>query len=273
MAEVVQKVSGKKIRIALAGPANRQGRIAGSNMAKGNHMSYSGALGTGIVKIFDSTLAFTGLTEKVAASAKLNYSVAFITGNSHASYYPGAERIFLKIVFDKDSGKLLGAQAFGRDGVDKRIDVIATAIAGGLSIQELSELDLSYAPPYSSANDPLNQAGFIGQNQSDDSLPSISAKEFSELSGDSFRLLDVRTKAETQEYPFEALLNIPLDSLRGELATIPRNKKIITFCQSGQRSYLAQRILLQSGFSDVVNLSGGYWAQHYFGINRGAHGK
>ncbi len=273
MAEVVQRISGKKARIALAGPANRQGRIAGANMANGSRIKYSGALGTGIVKIFDSTLAFTGLTEKAVSAAKLNYSVAFITGSSHASYYPGAERIFLKVVFEKGSGRIFGAQAFGKEGIDKRVDVIATAIMGGLSIQKLAELDLSYAPPYSSANDPLNQVGFIGQNQTDEVLPSLTAKQFSELSGDSFLLLDVRTEAEAQMHPFETSLNIPVDLLRDRLASIPRDKKVITFCQSGQRSYLAQRILLQSGFSDVFNLSGGYWAQHYFRVSEVEHGK
>ena len=263
MAEIVHRISKKKIRMPLAGPANRQGRIAGSN-AGGARLKYNGAIGTSILKIFEKTLAMTGMTEKAVKEAKLEYGISFVHSNSHASYYPGAERVSMKLVFLKKDGQILGAQAFGKEGIDKRIDVIATAIHGKMTIYDLTQLDLAYAPPYSSANDPVNSTGFIAENQLNENIAVISSLEFASLEKDSYTFLDVRNPGEIKKFPLQNVLHIPIDTLRDRLSEIPKEKPIVVTCQSGQRSYIAQRILLQSGFNEVKNLSGGYLTYRHF---------
>jgi NADPH-dependent 2,4-dienoyl-CoA reductase/sulfur reductase-like enzyme/rhodanese-related sulfurtransferase len=261
MNEIVHKVSGRKVRIPLAGPANRQGRVAASN-ALGLPMRYNGALGSSVVKVFDATAACTGLSEAAARAAGLEAGAAFVVHNHHAGYYPGARDLFLKLVYDRKSGRLLGGQAFGEEGVEKRIDVLATALQGRLTLQDLAELDLAYAPPYSSANDPLNFAAFVGLNDLTGFSPLVTAEKLkAELSaGETARplVLDVRNLNEYETAHLRGALNIPVDELRFRLDEVPRGRPLVVHCRSGFRSYLALRILKQNGFEEVRNLTGGF---------------
>jgi NADPH-dependent 2,4-dienoyl-CoA reductase/sulfur reductase-like enzyme/rhodanese-related sulfurtransferase len=259
MLELVHKVSGRRVRVPLAGPANRQGRIAASN-ALGMDMRYRGALGTSVVKIFASTAAATGLTERTAREAGFAVGVAVIYKGHHAGYYPGAEELSLKLVYDKKTARLLGAQAFGGAGVDKRIDVLATALAGKLTLDDLAELDLAYAPPYSTANDPINLAAFIGLNDLSGFSPLVSAAELkAELAKPEAPLvLDVRTLGEYEASHLAGAVHIPVDDLRFEVDRVPKNRRILVHCRSGFRAHLAVRILKQRGFADVANVTGGH---------------
>jgi rhodanese-related sulfurtransferase len=261
MLEVLHKVSGRRVRVPLAGPANRQGRIAASN-ALGLDMRYSGALGTSAVKIFEATAAMTGLSERAAREAGFAVGVAVIYKGHHAGYYPGAEELSLKLVYDKKSARLLGAQAFGRAGVDKRIDVIATALAGKLTLQDLAELDLAYAPPYSTANDPVNLAAFIGLNDLSGFSPLVSAAELkAELAkAEPPLVLDVRTLREYEMSHLDGAMHIPVDDLRFESDRLPRNQRVLVYCRSGFRAHLAVRMLKEKGFADVANVTGGHLA-------------
>jgi len=263
MVEVVQKVSGRKVRIPLAGPANRQGRIAASN-ALGLHMKYHGALGTSVFKAFDGTAASTGLTERAAREAGFAVGAAMLYKDNHASYYPGGTEMALKLVYDRRDGRLLGAQAFGGEGTEKRIDVLATALHGEMTLDDLAELDLAYAPPFSSANDPVNVAAFIGQNDISGYAPLETAAALkatlAEAGGRPTVVLDVRNVREYEEGHLSGALNVPLDELRFRLDEVPRGARIHVHCRSGFRSHLALRILRQSGFDDVVNVTGGYLA-------------
>ena len=259
MLEVQHKVSGRRVRVPLAGPANRQGRIAASN-ALGMDMRYQGALGTSAVKIFDSTAAATGLTERLAREAGFAIGVAVIIKGHHAGYYPGAEELSLKLVYDKKTSRLLGAQAFGGAGVDKRIDVLATALAGKLTLDDLAELDLAYAPPYSTANDPINLAAFIGLNDVSGFSPLVSAAELkAELAKPEPPIvLDVRTLGEYEASHLAGAVHIPVDDLRFEVERLPKNRRILVHCRSGFRAHLAVRILKQRGFANVANVTGGH---------------
>ncbi len=265
MVEVTNKVSGRKARIPLAGPANRQGRIAASN-ALGMKMRYSGALGTSVFRAFDATAASTGLTEKLAREAGFEVGAALVYKDHHASYYPGAKEMALKIVYDRKTSRLLGAQAFGGEGVEKRIDVLATALQGGMTLDDLAELDLSYSPPYSSANDPVNLAGFIGLNDVSGFSPLETAAQLkaamaeAKSSGGRAFILDVRNRGEYEEGHLEGAVNIPVDELRFELQGLPRDELIHLHCRSGFRAHLALRILRQNGFGKLVNVTGGYLA-------------
>jgi len=259
MLEIEHRVSGRRLRVPLAGPANRQGRIAASN-ALGMDMRYRGALGTSVVKIFGSTAAMTGLTERAAREAGFAVGVAVIYKGHHAGYYPGAEELSLKVVYDKKTALLLGAQAFGPAGVDKRIDVLATALAGRLTLHDLAELDLAYAPPYSTANDPVNLAAFIALNDISGFSPLVTASELkAELA--SVRpplVLDVRNLGEYAASHLAGAVHLPVDDLRFELDRLPRDRRIVVHCRSGFRGHLAVRILKENGFADVVNLTGGF---------------
>lgn len=258
MVEVKHRVSSRILRVPLAGPANRQGRIAASN-ALGLEMSYVGALGTSVVKVFDSTAAATGLTEKAAREAGLNVGVAVIHKEHHATYYPGAREMMLKLVYDRKSARLLGAQAFGGEGVEKRIDVVATALAGKLTLDDVAELDLAYAPPYSSANDPLNLAAFVGQNDISGHSPLITAAAFkAELNASTPFVLDVRTLSEFENGHVKGAQNIPVDELRFELEQIPRDRRVLVYCRGGFRAHLALRILHGHGVNNVANVTGGW---------------
>ena len=257
MAEITNRITGDKTRIPLAGPANRQGRIAGAN-ACGENKKYSGALGSSVVKVFSKTFAMTGLTEKQTKS--LPASSITVHPNHHAGYYPGSKQLSLKLTFHTESGKILGAQGFGEEGVEKRVDVIATAIAGNLTIHDLEELDLCYAPPFSSANDPVNMAAFVSSNHQNGFSPTISVIDFSEIykSNSNLYILDVRNQNEFQNGNIRGAINIPLHELRARLSEIPKDKDIYVHCQVGFRGHLGTRILLQNGFQKVFNISGGF---------------
>lgn len=259
MAEIQNRITHTSTRIPLAGPANRQGRLAAENALNGNRCRYRGALGSAVIKIFDKTLAFTGLTEKAAKQNSIAAQSVVVHTNNHAGYYPNAERIALKLLFSPADGRVLGAQAFGPEGTEKRIDVIATAIVGWLTIYDLAGLDLSYAPPYSSANDPVNMAAFQAMNHHSGLSPVISAAELLAKRGD-YVVIDVRSPGEIKTFPLETEQQIAVDLIRENLAQIPKGKPVALLCQSGQRSYIAQRILKQSGFKDVFNITGGWLA-------------
>lgn len=254
--EVVDYINGSKAAIPLAGPANRQGRIAAKNMM-GNSEKYQGTLGTSVAKVFDLTVAATGNNEKTLKRLGTSYEVIHIHPSSHAGYYPGAAQISLKLIFDKQTGKIFGAQAIGADGVEKRIDVIATAIKGGLTVEDLTNLELSYAPPFSSAKDPVNMAGYVATNLLEGELEQIQWHEVDQLVADGAMLIDVREPMEREFGFIEGSINIPLDDLRNRLTEIPKDQTIYVSCQVGLRGYLATRILNNHGYK-VKNVDGGW---------------
>jgi tRNA 2-thiouridine synthesizing protein A len=255
--EVTQSIAGHAALIPLAGPANRQGRIAADNIVFGNTRSYRGTQGTSILKVFDLAAAATGLNEKALIAAAIPYRTAITHGGSHASYYPGAMPITLKLLFSPE-GRILGAQAVGADGADKRIDVIATAIHAGLTVEDLTELELAYAPPYGSAKDPVNMIGYVAANVLDGSHEQIDWRALKDTDPASLQLIDVRTAEEFELGSIRGARHIDLDHLRGQLDQLDAHAPTVVFCQIGLRGYLAYRILKQSGFTDVRNLSGGY---------------
>ncbi len=259
--EVTQTISGKAALIPLAGPANRQGRIAADNMLKGRHAAYKGTLGTAILKAFDLEAAATGLNEKQLRAAGVPYQRTITHGGSHASYYPGAMPISLKLIYAPD-GKILGAQAVGADGADKRIDVIATAIHAGMTVDDLADLELAYAPPFSSAKDPVNIAGYVAGNVLRGEHKVISWDELQGREAGSIQLIDVRTAEEFELGSIPGARHIDVNTLRERFDEVARDKPVVIFCQVGLRGYLAWKILQQSGFTDIHNLSGGYktWA-------------
>ncbi len=254
--QVKHAVTGQDALIALAGPANKQGRIAADNIC-GLDSRYRGSQGSSIIKVFDLTVASTGLTEKAAASAGIDADCVVLSPGSHASYYPGARPMTMKVVFEKGTFRLLGAQIAGGEGVDKRIDVLAVALHAGMRADELKDLDLAYAPPYSSAKDPVNMAGFMVENLKRGLVRQWRWDEEPSLARDgSITLLDVRTAAEYERGHIDGFRNIPVDELRERLGEL-RDKPLYVICQSGLRSYIACRILAQEGF-DCRNFSGGY---------------
>lgn len=255
--QVKHAVTGQDALIALAGPANKQGRIAADNIC-GLDSRYRGSQGSSIIKVFDLTAASTGLTEKAAASAGIDADCVVLSPGSHASYYPGARPMTMKVVFERGTFRLLGAQIAGGEGVDKRIDVLAVALHAGMRADELKDLDLAYAPPYSSAKDPVNMAGFMVENLKRGLVRQWHWDEEPSLARDgSITLLDVRTAAEYERGHIDGFRNIPVDELRGRLGELDRDKPLYVICQSGLRSYIACRILAQEGF-DCRNFSGGY---------------
>ena len=258
--EVVQTISGKPALIPLAGPANRQGRMAADNMIFANTKQYKGTLGTSILKAFDLAAASTGLTEKQLNAAEVPFLSCITHSGSHASYYPGAKQISIKLLFTTE-GKILGAQAVGADGADKRIDVIATAIHGGLNIDDLTDLELAYAPPYGSAKDPVNMTGYVATNILDKSVEVIDWRELRhslESKDSKLQLLDVRTAEEFEFGSIPTARNIDVNHLREQLDELDQKEPIVVFCQVGIRGYLAYRILKQHGYTQVRNLTGGY---------------
>ncbi len=253
--QVSDTVTGESVIVPLAGPANRQGRIAADNIA-GRTSSYSSTQGTGIVKVFDLTAAMTGVNERTLARLRRPYRKVHVHPNGHASYYPGTHAMHLKVLFDPNDGLLLGAQAVGVDGVDKRIDVLAVAIRAGMTIEDLEGLELAYAPPYGSAKDPVNMAGFLGSNLLRGDVGLWYAEQCESLPDDAV-LLDVRSPAEHAAWAIPESILIPLKELRGRLGELPAGAPLFVYCRSGFRSYLAQRILVQSGWPDAKTLSGG----------------
>jgi NADPH-dependent 2,4-dienoyl-CoA reductase/sulfur reductase-like enzyme/rhodanese-related sulfurtransferase len=253
--EIVDFVTKQKGAVALAGPANKQGRIAADNIA-GLDSSYNGTQGTSIIKAFGLTAASTGNNERSLNRLKIPYKAITIHPASHASYYPGGFPMALKLIFNEE-GKILGAQSVGYDGVDKRIDVIATVIRLGGTVTDLTELELCYAPPFSSAKDPVNMAGYVAQNILAGRLDNISMEQFMAYDYENTVLVDVRTELEFKNGHFEGALNIPVDSLRERIGELDKDKEILEYCQIGLRGYVASRILTQKGFK-VKNLNGGY---------------
>jgi CoA-disulfide reductase len=254
--EIVDYVSGTKAMIPLAGPANRQGRIAANNMM-GKEEKYHGTLGTSVAKVFDYTVAATGNNEKLLKRLAIPYEVVHLHPSSHAGYYPGAAPIALKLIFDRETGKIYGAQAVGMDGADKRIDVIATAIKGGLTVEDLTNVELAYAPPFSSAKDPVNMAGYVATNLVEGEFDQVQWHEIDNIVANGGLLIDVRNPKEREFGYIEGSINIPLDDLRDRLNEVPKDQPIYVSCQVGLRGYLACRILKNNGY-DVKNVDGGW---------------
>ena len=256
--EIQEFVTGLRGNIPLAGPANKQGRIAADNIC-GLGSRYKGTQGSSIIKVFDMTVAATGISEAAAKIQGLDYDKVFTLSASHATYYPGAKDMSVKTIFERGTGKILGAQIVGFEGVDKRCDVFATAIRAGMAAEELTELELCYAPPFSSAKDPVNFAGYVAMNTIGGLVKNYHWHDVDALPRDgSAILLDVRTVKEFERGHIEGAINIELSTLRNNLDQLDRSKPVYVNCRSGQRSYLACRILTQNGF-DCSNLSGGYW--------------
>ncbi|MGE5397303.1 MAG: FAD-dependent oxidoreductase [Chitinophagales bacterium] len=258
--QVRHMVTGQDSLLPLAGPANKQGRVAADNIA-GKGIKYKGSQGTSIVQVLGLVAATTGANEKSLKASGIGYLKCYLHPSSHATYYPGAHGLAIKLLFTPE-GKVLGAQIVGGEGVDKRIDVIATAIRGGMSVYDLQELELSYAPPFSSAKDPVNMAGFIAANIINGENPPVYWNQFAGIDPEEVILLDVRTPKETEAGMLEGAVNIPVDELRHRLHEIPRDKEIWIYCRVGLRGYIATRILQQNGFTRVKNLSGGYLTYH-----------
>ncbi len=250
-------VTKKDSLISLAGPANKQARVAADNIC-GIESKYLGSQGSSVIKIFDLTAATTGINERIAKENKIAYDKVILSPLSHAGYYPNAETMTMKVLFEKKTYGILGAQIIGYSGVDKRIDVLATAIRGGIKAYELSELDLSYAPPYSSAKDPVNMAGFMIENIKNGILKQWHYEDLCRVaSNKNVTLLDTRTKGEYSRGHIDGFINIPVDELRNRLSELDKNKPVYVMCQSGVRSYIATRILNGHGFN-AYNFSGGY---------------
>lgn len=254
--EIKHAISGQKTLIQLAGPANKQGRIAADNIC-GIASKYPGAQGTSVLKFFDWTIASTGINERQAKEAKSNYDRIVLSPLSHAGYYPGATTMTIKVLYDRSTLHILGAQIIGKDGVDKRIDVLATAMKAGLKGPELAELDLAYAPPYASAKDPIHFIGYMIENIATGKVKQFHYEEIDSLKQKDVTLLDTRTISEYKSGNIDGSIHIPLDELRQKMAQIPKDKPVYILCHSGLRSYLACRILMQNGY-DCYNLSGGY---------------
>lgn len=251
--EVTDFVTGQPTQVPLAGPANRQGRIAADNIF-GRESRFRGTQGTAIVGVFDLVAALTGASEKTLQRVKRAYRKVYIHPANHAGYYPGAEGMTLKLLFDPETGKILGAQAVGGAGVDKRIDVIAVAIQAGMTVFDLEEMELAYAPQFGSAKDPVNMAGFVAAGLIRDDHPQVDVEY---VLAERPYLLDVRTPEEFGRGHFPDAINIPVDELRGRLNELPKDRQIAVYCQVGQRGYLGTRILRQRGFN-AVNVGGGY---------------
>ena len=267
--EAMHLVLGRPVNIPLAGPANKAGRAAGANAALDlegagdddpRRLHLRGVLGTAVVRVCDVVAGVTGLTQTQARREGIAADVVYMPGASHAGYYPGAQGMLLKLLYAPKSLRLLGAQAVGGEGVDKRIDVLATAIAGGMTLQDLENLDLCYAPPFGSAKDVTIVAGFAGSNMARGIMPAVTPAELlAELAGDQPPVvIDVRTPAEYHSGHLDGAVNIPLDELRTRLGEVPADRGVAVHCAGGYRSYLATRILLNSGRSNVRNVLGGY---------------
>ena len=256
--EVTHLVSGRPALIPLAGPANKMGRIAADNMILGNVSTYTGSIGTGIAKVFDLTVASAGMSGKWLERERIPHIDSYTHSASHAGYYPNALPLSVKISFAPDNGKLLGAQVVGFEGVDKRVEMFASVIRCGGTIYNLMELEHAYAPPFSSAKDPVNMAGFVADNILSKRVNVVTWREIEKIDIKKDLLLDVRTSEENRFASLPGSVNIPVDELRLRLDEIPSDKRIIVYCAVGLRGYLATRILTQNGFRKVFNLSGGY---------------
>ena len=255
--EFTNPITNKSMVTYLAGPANKQGRICADNLVFGHHKKYNGSINTAIVKVFDMTAATAGTASKHLQLAGIKHQVSTITSGSHAGYYPGAKQMTIQIAFTPGDGRLLSAQIVGYDGVDKRLDILASVIKRNGAIDELTEFEHAYAPPFSSAKDPVNMAAFAAENILQKRSVVFYWNEFDKITADDV-LIDVRTKNEYNAGKILDAINIPVDELRSRLDEIPKDKKIYIYCLGGLRGYLAQRILMQNGYADTINLSGGY---------------
>lgn len=257
-------VDGEPTRIALAWPANRQAIIIADQIA-GIDTRYNGSMGTSVIQVFDYTASCTGFNEGMLKRKGVDYKVTYSIRPNHVTYYPGAEYIHTKLLWCPKTGKILGAQAIGKKAVERRIDVIATAMLGGLTVSQLPELELAYAPPFGAAKDPVNIAGYVAKNAFDKFVEIVSPAEYDEVSKDGIRL-DVRTPAEYKEGHIESAINIEVDTLRANLDKLDKSKTIFVNCQSGHRSYVAVRLLVNLGYK-AVNLTGGY-EMYWYNKNR-----
>lgn len=255
--EFANPMTGQSMNTYLAGPANKQGRICANNIVNGNVQAYNGAINTAIVKIFDMTIATTGMASKHLTKAGLYHVVSTTHSGSHAGYYPGSKQMTIQIVFSPEDGRLYGAQVAGYEGVDKRVDILASVIKQKGTIYDLEEFEHAYAPPYSSAKDPVNMAGFVAENILHDKLKVAYRDDVMQRRHDSV-LLDVRSADEFAESTIPGAINIPVDELRSRMNELSKDRDIYIFCQIGLRGYLAQRILVQNGFDKVKNISGGF---------------
>lgn len=256
--EVYNPTIGKQSLIPLAGPANKQARIVADNILNGNQYSYKGTIGTSIAKVFDLTVAATGASSKLLDREGINHIISYTHGSSHAGYYPNGLPLSIKINVSSTDGKLLGAQVVGFDGVDKRIDLLAQVIKKGGTIYDLQEIEHAYAPPYSSAKDVVNMAGFVAGNILEGKVQIIQWNDIARLDRSNTLIIDTRTKEEFDMGHIDQAINIPVDEIRNRLSEIPKEKKIVLYCAVGLRGYIASRILLQHDYTSVYNLSGGY---------------
>jgi rhodanese-related sulfurtransferase len=255
--EIEHLISGEKVNIPLAAPANKQARIVANNIIKNNNEQYKGSLGTSIAKVFDMAIGSTGLNEKQLEAMGVDYFSSITNSKDHADYYPGASILTTKILFNKE-GQILGGQVVGKNGVDKRVDVLATAISGNMTVSDLTDIDFAYAPPFGSAKDPINVAGYVGENILNGDLETIEWYELEEL--ENSVLIDVRNPDEINDKNVIGLkneINIPFPKLREKLDALDKNKTYITYCTLGMRGYFAYRILKLNGFK-VKNLNGGF---------------
>ena len=255
--EFKNPISGRSMITYLAGPANKQGRICANNIVSGNTEHYKGSINTAIVQVFGLTIGTTGMASKHLTLAGIEHIVSTTTNNSHAGYYPGAKSIVIQIAFSPNDGTLFGAQVIGYDGADKRLDILASVIKNRGTIADLAEFEHAYAPPYSSAKDPINMAGFTAENILTDRLHVFYWNELDKITGNDI-LVDVRSPEEYSAGKIGDAINIPVDELRGRLNELKKADCIYIYCEAGLRGYLAQRILRQNGFERVYNLSGGY---------------
>ncbi len=255
--EFTNPITGQALITYLAGPANKQGRICANNIVLGNVQAYHGAINTAIVKVFDMTVATAGTAAKHLTTANIEHIVSTTHNGSHAGYYPGSKQMSIQIAFSPKTGQLYSAQIAGYDGVDKRIDILSSIIKRKSTIYELIEFEHAYAPPYSSAKDPVNMAGFVAENILLERLRIFYWNDLSKIT-DQDLLIDVRRDDEFKNGKIANAINIPVDELRARLGEIPKDKKLFIYCEAGLRGYLAQRILLQNGYNQVQNLSGGY---------------
>jgi NADPH-dependent 2,4-dienoyl-CoA reductase/sulfur reductase-like enzyme/rhodanese-related sulfurtransferase len=258
--ETAHFLTGKPVLSMLAGPANRQGRIAAETIA-GRRSEYRGTQGTAVVKVFDMTAGGAGMTETELRAAGIDYRKVYTHQNGHAAYYPGTAPLFLKVLFAPEDGKLLGGQVLGWDGVDKRIDVLAVALRAGMTVFDLEHLELAYAPPYGSAKDPVNMVGFLGSNLLRGEIDLWYPEDYPDCA-DRVTILDTRTQAEYDAWHIPEAVLMPYTELRQRLDEIPRDKPVYTYCRSGFRSYIAYCALKQNGFDDVAFLSGGMMTYH-----------
>ena len=263
---VKNSITNNDMYLALAGPANRQARVVANNIV-GKETVYEGVIGSSILKIFDYNLAMTGLNEKICAENNIDYKNIIVSPNSHAGYYPGAEMLTIKALYNKD-GKILGVQVWGKEGVDKICDILATAIKMDLTAYDLEKLELCYAPPFSSAKSPVNILGNSIVNELDGLVKTITWKDAYKLVKEGYEILDVRTNREYEKGNYKNSIHIPVDELRNNLDKLDKDKKYVVYCRTGLRSYIACRILMQNGF-DIYNITGGYYLYKVISENKG----